>query len=156
MKEMSYELLKDTEKKQLGKNEETKMTIYNALPLKEYELIFSFKTFKAKVTKEQTSDDSNSQGGSDEDMDEEEEEVKAFNLLARNFCKFFRKGSRFGRRNRFGNNGNRFGKGRGNNFRNKGGESSKAKGACYNCGIEGHFASKCRKPKENKAFIGGA
>ncbi|GKD28028.1 zf-CCHC domain-containing protein [Tanacetum coccineum] len=235
MKEMSYELLKDTEKKQLGKNEETKMTIYNALPRKEYygfirfnaivtslksldpdyssknhvrkflralplkcrakvttieeakdlatlpldELIGNLKVyelvldndgvasktttkenvksiaFKAKVTKEQTSDDSNSQGGSDEDMDEEEE-VKAFNLLARNFRKFFRKGSRFGRRNRFGNNGNRFGKGRGNNFRNKGGESSKAKGACYNCGIEGHFASKCRKPKENKAFIGGA
>nr|GEV15733.1 hypothetical protein [Tanacetum cinerariifolium] len=44
---------------------------------------------------------------------------------------------------------------RGNSFGNKGGESSKPKGACYNCGIEGHFASKCRKPKENKAFVGG-
>ncbi|GKC28109.1 hypothetical protein Tco_1035403 [Tanacetum coccineum] len=32
MKETSYELLKDNEKKQLGKKEEAKMTIYNALP----------------------------------------------------------------------------------------------------------------------------
>ncbi|GKG09038.1 hypothetical protein Tco_0334870, partial [Tanacetum coccineum] len=38
---------------------------------------------KAKVTRDQTSDDSDSQGGSDEDVDEEEAE--AFNLLARNF-----------------------------------------------------------------------
>ncbi|GJW93498.1 retrotransposon protein [Tanacetum coccineum] len=37
-----------------------------------------------------------------------------------------------------------------------GGESSKPKRACYNCGIEGHFDSECRKPKENKAFIRGA
>ncbi|GJT21825.1 zf-CCHC domain-containing protein [Tanacetum coccineum] len=101
-----------------------------------------------------TSDDSDSQGESDEDIDEEEAE--AFNLLARNFRKFFRKGNRFGRGNRFGNNGNRFANGWGNNFEEKGGESSKKKGACYNYGIEGHFASECRMPKENKAFIGGA
>ncbi|GKG15940.1 UBN2 domain-containing protein, partial [Tanacetum coccineum] len=37
---------------------------------------------KAKVTREQTSDDSDSQGGSDKDVDEEEAE--AFNLIARN------------------------------------------------------------------------
>ncbi|GKF63601.1 hypothetical protein Tco_0187049, partial [Tanacetum coccineum] len=41
---------------------------------------------KSKVTREQTSDDSDSKRGSDE-----EEEAKAFNLMARNFCKFFRK-----------------------------------------------------------------
>ncbi|GJX71322.1 retrovirus-related pol polyprotein from transposon TNT 1-94 [Tanacetum coccineum] len=87
---------------------------------------------KAKVTKEQTSDDSDSQGGSDEIVDEEEE-AKAFNFLARNSHKFFRKGKRFRRGNRFGNNANKFGKGR-----------------------EGHFASECRNPKENKAFIRGA
>ncbi|GJZ19607.1 zf-CCHC domain-containing protein [Tanacetum coccineum] len=105
---------------------------------------------KAKVTREQTSNDSDSQGVSNEDIDEEE--VKALNLLARNFCK----GNRFGRRNRFGNGSNLFVKGRGNSFENKGGECSKQKGACYNCEIEGHFASECRKAKENKAFVEGA
>nr|GEV65981.1 zf-CCHC domain-containing protein/DUF4219 domain-containing protein/UBN2 domain-containing protein [Tanacetum cinerariifolium] len=35
MKEMPYELLKDTEQKQLGTNEEDKMTIYIALPRKD-------------------------------------------------------------------------------------------------------------------------
>nr|GEV25449.1 zinc finger, CCHC-type [Tanacetum cinerariifolium] len=73
---------------------------------------------KAKVTMEQTSDDSDSQGGSNEDVDEEEE-VEAFNLMARSF----RKGNWFERGNQFGNGGNRFGKGRGNSFGNKGGES---------------------------------
>ncbi|GKE74987.1 hypothetical protein Tco_1537028, partial [Tanacetum coccineum] len=224
MKETPYELLKDTEKKQLGKKEEAKMTIYNALPCKEYERVFMCKTakevchtlsithqgnsqvknykidlltqeyekfsisneetidsgftrfnaivtslksldpdyssknhvrkflralplkwrakvttieeakdlatlpldelignlkvyemvldndgvaskttkekvkslaLKAKVTRDQTSYDSDSQEGSDEEVDEKE--AKAFNLLARNFCNFFRKG-----RNRFG------------------------------------------------------
>ncbi|GKA52003.1 hypothetical protein Tco_0745199 [Tanacetum coccineum] len=37
IKETPYELFKDTEKKKLGKNEEAKMTIYNALLHKEYE-----------------------------------------------------------------------------------------------------------------------
>nr|GFB06152.1 hypothetical protein [Tanacetum cinerariifolium] len=37
----------------------------------------------AKVTREKTSDDNDSQGGSDEEVDEEEAE--AFNLMARNF-----------------------------------------------------------------------
>ncbi|GJV23578.1 zf-CCHC domain-containing protein [Tanacetum coccineum] len=249
MKEMPNEILKYTEKKQLGKNEEAKMTIYNSLPRKEIaRLIFSLKkklsissdetidsgftrfntivtslksldpdysnknhvrkflhalplkwrakvtaieeakdlavlpldelirnlkvyemfldnddvatkttkdkvkslALKAKVTRDQTSNDSDSQDGSDEGIDEEE--AKAFNLLARNF----RKGNRFGRGNHFGNRGNMFGKGRGNGFENKGGESSTQKGACYNFGIEGHFASECRKPKKNKAFMEGA
>ncbi|GKA47865.1 hypothetical protein Tco_0740823 [Tanacetum coccineum] len=46
MKETPYELLKDIEKKQLGKNEEAKMTIYNALPRKGYERVFMCKTVK--------------------------------------------------------------------------------------------------------------
>nr|GEW76805.1 zf-CCHC domain-containing protein/DUF4219 domain-containing protein/UBN2 domain-containing protein [Tanacetum cinerariifolium] len=180
MKETPYELLKDEKKKQLGKNNETKMTLYNALPRKKYERVFMCKTakerakvaaieeakdlatlplselirnlkvyemvlddddgvaskttkekvkslaLKAKVTREQTSDDSDSQGGIDEDIDEEEAE--AFNLLAMNF----RKGGRFRREYQFSNGGNQFGKDR------------------------GHFASEYRKPKENKAFSGGA
>ncbi|GJR35601.1 zf-CCHC domain-containing protein, partial [Tanacetum coccineum] len=106
---------------------------------------------KANVTREKTSNDSDSQDESDEDVDEEEK-AKAFNLLERNF----RKGNRFGRRNRFGNAGSRFDKGRGNSFGNKGDESSKKKGSFSNCEIEGHFASECREPKENKAFVEGA
>ncbi|GKC28090.1 retrotransposon protein [Tanacetum coccineum] len=108
---------------------------------------------KAKVTREKTSDDSNSQDGSNEDVDEERE-AEAFNLMARNFRKFFRKGNQFRHENRFGNGGNRFSKGYDNSFGNKDGERSNKKGACYNCRIEGHFASECIKPKENKAFVG--
>ncbi|GJV07466.1 UBN2 domain-containing protein [Tanacetum coccineum] len=81
---------------------------------------------KAKVTREKTSDDSDSQGGSDEDI-VEEEEAEAFNLLARNFSS-----------------------------RTKVVKAQRKKGACYNCRIEDHFASECRKPKENKDFMGGA
>ncbi|GJY74425.1 DUF4219 domain-containing protein [Tanacetum coccineum] len=47
MKVTSYELLKDDEKKQLGMNNEAKMTLYNALPRKEYERVFMCKTAKA-------------------------------------------------------------------------------------------------------------
>ncbi|GJZ16757.1 zf-CCHC domain-containing protein [Tanacetum coccineum] len=57
-----------------------------------------------------------------------EEEAKAFNVMARNF----------------------------QNFRNKGGESSRQKRGCYNCGEEGHFIGEFPKPKENKAFVGRA
>ncbi|GJY04730.1 hypothetical protein Tco_0370670 [Tanacetum coccineum] len=37
MKETLYDLLEDDQKKKLGKNNEAKMTLYNALPRKEYE-----------------------------------------------------------------------------------------------------------------------
>ncbi|GJT42909.1 zf-CCHC domain-containing protein [Tanacetum coccineum] len=197
IKEMPYELLKDEQKKQLDKNNEANMTLYNALPLKnckidlltqDYEnfsisneetidvgftrfnairakvtaieeskdldtlpldeLIGNLKVyemvldndgvasnttkekvkslaFKAKITRDQTSDDSDCQGES----------------------------IRFEHDNRFGNGANRFGRSRGNSLGNKGGENSKQKGVCYNCGIESHFASECTTPKENKAFV---
>ncbi|GJT57783.1 hypothetical protein Tco_0992837 [Tanacetum coccineum] len=83
MKETPYELLKDEQKKQLGKNNEAKMTLYNALPSKSRKKESSISTVKiesqANVIREQTSDDSNSQSGSDEDVDEEEE-AEAFNF----------------------------------------------------------------------------
>nr|GEV46441.1 zf-CCHC domain-containing protein/DUF4219 domain-containing protein/UBN2 domain-containing protein [Tanacetum cinerariifolium] len=52
MNEKPYELLEDEQKKKLGKNNEAKMTLYNALPRKEYERVFICKTTKerAKVT----------------------------------------------------------------------------------------------------------
>ncbi|GKD75696.1 hypothetical protein Tco_1333978 [Tanacetum coccineum] len=46
MKETPYELLKDEQKKKLGKNNKAKTTLYNALPPKEYERVFMCKTAK--------------------------------------------------------------------------------------------------------------
>ncbi|GKE57444.1 hypothetical protein Tco_1496629 [Tanacetum coccineum] len=46
MKETPYELLEDDQKKNLRKNNEAKMTLYNALPRKEYDRVFMCKTAK--------------------------------------------------------------------------------------------------------------
>ncbi|GKB32710.1 hypothetical protein Tco_0872111 [Tanacetum coccineum] len=46
MKETPYELLEDDQKKKLGKNNKAKMTLYNALPRKEYKRVFVCKTAK--------------------------------------------------------------------------------------------------------------
>ncbi|GJZ50186.1 hypothetical protein Tco_0604376, partial [Tanacetum coccineum] len=217
MKETLYELLKDEQNMQLGKNNEAKMTLYNALSRKEYERVFMCKTAKevwhtliithqgtsqvkncktdlltqeyekfsfsneetidsgftrfnaivtslkslapdyssknhvrnflralplkwrAKVTTIEESKDldtlpfdelirnlkvyemvlDNDGVGS---KTTKKEEAEAFNLLARNFRKFFCKGNRFRRGNQLGNGGNRFGKGHDNSFGKKGGE----------------------------------
>ncbi|GJW78606.1 hypothetical protein Tco_0140288 [Tanacetum coccineum] len=140
MKETPYKLLEDDQKKKLGKNNEAKMTFYNALPRKEYEHVFMCKTAKevwhtliithqAKVTREQTSDDSDSQEGSDEEV--YGEEVKAFNLLVRNFHKFFHRG-----------NGSDE-------------EINLVMVIIDSVKAAGHFASECRKPKEKKDFVKG-
>ncbi|GKB29018.1 hypothetical protein Tco_0868419 [Tanacetum coccineum] len=163
MKETPYELLKDEQKKQLGKNNEAKMTLYNALPRKEAkvtdieeakylatlpldELIGNLKVYemvldddgvgsktakekvkslalKDKVTREQTIDD------------------RARPLILGGGKSIWQ-----------GPIG--YGNGRGNIFGNKGGESLKQKRdlATIFKIEEGHFASECRKPKENKAL----
>ncbi|GJT44005.1 hypothetical protein Tco_0952720 [Tanacetum coccineum] len=57
MNETSYKLLKDEQKNQLGKNNEVKMTLYNALPRKEYEGVFMCKTSKEfSISNEETID----------------------------------------------------------------------------------------------------
>ncbi|GJR94642.1 retrovirus-related pol polyprotein from transposon TNT 1-94 [Tanacetum coccineum] len=58
MKETSYELLEDDQKEKLGKNNKAKMTLYNALPHKEYERVFMCKTAKEKflISNEETID----------------------------------------------------------------------------------------------------
>nr|GEY81879.1 hypothetical protein [Tanacetum cinerariifolium] len=56
-KETRYELLKDDQKKKLGKNNEAKMTLCNALPRKEYERVFMRKTTKEfSISNEETID----------------------------------------------------------------------------------------------------
>nr|GEW21066.1 putative reverse transcriptase domain-containing protein [Tanacetum cinerariifolium] len=49
-----------------------------------------------------------------------------------------------------------FKRGRGNGFGKKGGECSRQRRDCCNCGKEGHFIGKGPKPKENKDFVGRA
>ncbi|GJZ26508.1 hypothetical protein Tco_0570761 [Tanacetum coccineum] len=110
---------------------------------------------KSKVTREQTSDDSDSKKDSDEDVDEEEES-EAFNLMARNFCKFFRKGNWFGHDNRFGNGTNRFRRGMEIALVIKVVKARSKKELATIARIESYFASECRKSKKNKAFVGGA
>nr|GEX91136.1 zf-CCHC domain-containing protein/DUF4219 domain-containing protein/UBN2 domain-containing protein [Tanacetum cinerariifolium] len=46
MKETPYEVLKDNQKRKLGKNNEAKMTLYNTLPREEYKRVFMCKTTK--------------------------------------------------------------------------------------------------------------
>ncbi|GJY82426.1 hypothetical protein Tco_0495802 [Tanacetum coccineum] len=54
IKDTPYELLKDDQKKQLGKNNEANMTLYNALPRKEYERVIMCKTAKENTRSSQS------------------------------------------------------------------------------------------------------
>nr|GEW97819.1 UBN2 domain-containing protein [Tanacetum cinerariifolium] len=57
IKKTLYELLKDDQMKQLRKNNEAKMTLYNSLPRKEYERVFMCKITKEfSISSEETID----------------------------------------------------------------------------------------------------
>ncbi|GJV13808.1 hypothetical protein Tco_1355349 [Tanacetum coccineum] len=57
MKEIPYELLKDKKKKQLCKKNEAKMTLYNALPLKNYKIDLLTQEYeKFSISNEETFD----------------------------------------------------------------------------------------------------
>ena len=82
---------------------------------------------KAKVTKDQTSDDGESQDGSDEDEENDEE----INLMVKNVRKFLRISGKFRSGNRFGNRDDRDSRnkvGRGRGYENQGVESSSVNG----------------------------
>ncbi|GJV64628.1 DUF4219 domain-containing protein [Tanacetum coccineum] len=192
MKETSYVLLKDKQKKKLGTNNEANITLYNALPrnsqvknckidllTQEYEkfsisndetidsgftrfnvIMTSLKSLdpeyssknhvrkflrylplkeRAKVTVIEEAKDLATLP-----LDELIVNLKVYEMVLDNVGIVSKTTKE------------KVNKGHGNSFGNKGDESSRQKGACYICGVEGHFASECRKPKENKPFIGGA
>ena len=101
---------------------------------------------KAKVTRSQDSDDC-IEGSDEEEMNNEE-----FNLMAKNFRKFFRRGGKFQRRSRL--------RSRTNDRRNKDAkisradQGSKREDGCFDCGEKDYFVSDCPKPRHYKAFVG--
>nr|GEU59697.1 hypothetical protein [Tanacetum cinerariifolium] len=116
---------------------------------------------KDKVTRGQTSSNSICQDESKEDNNEDEE----INLMAKNFRKLFQNGNRIGRQYRLDSRDGKLGKCFKKhdkfgicNDKNKinGGEISRRKHGCYNCSNQNHFICDYPKPKENKAFTGGA
>ncbi|GJU57975.1 zf-CCHC domain-containing protein [Tanacetum coccineum] len=161
--ETPYELLKDDQQKQLGKNNEAKMTLYNAILRKKYERVFM-----CKITKEVWHTLIITHQGNSQVKDYK------IDLLTQQYEKFLISSEKtidsgFTRFNATvtslksldhnyssKNHARKFGRGCGTSFGNKGGESSRQNRGCYNWGEEGHFISECPKPKENKAFIGGA
>ncbi|GJX02099.1 hypothetical protein Tco_0186012 [Tanacetum coccineum] len=93
---------------------------------------------KAKVTRDQTSNNSICQDESDEDED--------INLMAKNFRKLFRKGIKKHDKFNICNDKDK----------TMGGERSRCKHGCYNRGNKNHFICECLNPKKNKAFVGVA
>nr|GEU73576.1 reverse transcriptase domain-containing protein [Tanacetum cinerariifolium] len=92
MKETRYELLEDDQKKKLGKNNEAKMILYNAIPRIDGVASKPIRdkimpiALKANITRRQTSSDSIGQDKCDKD--------KEINLMAKNFRNYLEKVSR--------------------------------------------------------------
>nr|GFA41943.1 hypothetical protein [Tanacetum cinerariifolium] len=149
MKETPYELLEDDQRKKLGKNDKAKMTLYNALPHLDYSSKNHVRKFLCALPLKWRDKVTAIEEAKDLATLPLDELIGNLRVYEMKLHKFFRKGNRF-------RCGNRFGKGRSNSFGNKGGKISKQKGACYNFIIEGHFASECKKPKENNHFVRGA
>ncbi|GJX74494.1 retrovirus-related pol polyprotein from transposon TNT 1-94 [Tanacetum coccineum] len=190
MKETPYKLLKDNKNKQLGKNNEAKMTLYNALPRKEYERVFMCKTAKEVWYTLIITHQGNSQVKNymidflTQEYEKfsilNEETIDSgftrFNAIVTSLKSLDPDDSRKSHVRKFLHAlplkwrakvaaieeakdlatlplDELIGNLKELPVGNKGGESSKQKGACYNYEIEGHFASECTKPKENKAFV---
>nr|GEU31495.1 hypothetical protein [Tanacetum cinerariifolium] len=129
MKEMSYELLEDNQKKKLGKNNEANMTLYNAIPRKEAKVtaIEEAKDLATLVLDELIESLKLKSLGSKLVMIAivKEEVTKTLMKKKPRHSTYWlgtsaSSSERVRRRNRFGNNDNRFGKGRDNSFEHKG------------------------------------
>ncbi|GKB84575.1 hypothetical protein Tco_0956847 [Tanacetum coccineum] len=173
MKETSYELLKDNQKKQLGKKNEAKMTLYNALPHKEAkvtaieeakdlatlpfdELIGNLKVYEMILASDGVAS----------------KPIKDFFLpiaLKANVTRGQTSNdsvcqdgsdeeeefnSMMKNLWKFFKKGNRYKEGHGNS--SKGVGSSRGKRNCYGCVSKNHFVDDCPKAKMKKALCGGA
>ncbi|GJR43334.1 retrovirus-related pol polyprotein from transposon TNT 1-94 [Tanacetum coccineum] len=165
LKETPYELLKDEQKKQPGKNNEAKMTLYNALPHPDYSSKNHARTFlcafplkwKAKVTAIKGAKDLTTLT-----LDELIGNLKVYETilgidgvvskpikdkimptaLKANITRVklvLIKHDKFDICKE----------------KTKGGSSRHQRG-CYNCGNNNHFIDDCPKSKRNKALVGGA
>ncbi|GJZ45394.1 copia protein [Tanacetum coccineum] len=163
MKETPYELLEDDQKKKLGKNNEAKMNLYNALPRKEYEQVFMCKPprrkflralplkWRAKVTTIEEAKDltilpldelignlkvyETILGSDDVVYKPIKERITPIALKA-NITRGVKVHDKFDICK----------------VKTKGGGSSRRERECYNCGNKNHPIENCPKPN-NKAFV---
>ncbi|GJW38966.1 hypothetical protein Tco_0064811 [Tanacetum coccineum] len=172
MKETPYELLKDDQKKQLGKNNDANMTLYNALPRKEYERVFMYKTAKEVWYTLIITHQGNSQVKNCK-IDLLTQEYEKFSISSEETID-----SGFTRFNAITtslksldpdysskNHVRKFLRALPIKWiakfdickkKSKGGESSRRQRGCYNCGNKNHFIDDFPKSKRNKAFFGGS
>nr|GEV18906.1 uncharacterized mitochondrial protein AtMg00810-like [Tanacetum cinerariifolium] len=144
---ITYEKFDENHKKMISKNDESKMALYNALPKKEYEMIFMCDTNKdiwdsLMITHQARKVLSEEEAISSDSNDEE------YAMAVRDFKKFFRRRGKFVRQPHDDKR----------NFR-KAKEDKKDKDdrRCFKCGDPNHFISDCPKHSFNdqKAFVAG-